>query len=114
MPIVQSCGVDHKHFDGGKEEKGKWELPRDCPFCDKGKLNRWASYWRSALADSNAFKHKVKIIRMRCKSCGKTVAVLPMFLAPYQRVITVVRETIVQSWLLGRVCGAWQKGQALT
>jgi hypothetical protein len=30
MPIVLSCGWDHKSFDGGKEVKGQLELPKKC------------------------------------------------------------------------------------
>jgi transposase-like protein len=102
MPIVHSCSVDHKVFDGGKEVEGKWVLPRNCPCCgEKGSLHRWASYWRSALDFNNTTDHKVRVIQMRCKVCKKTVVVLPSFLAPYQRVISATREAIVKLWQLG-------------
>jgi hypothetical protein len=114
MPIVHQCKKDHKDFDGTVEEEGKWELPGDCPCCNgKDTLQRWSSYWRLALAGSSSTGHRVKIIRMRCKTCGKTMAILPSFLAPYQRVITMVREEIVQSKLLGQAGDVWLKRRAL-
>lgn len=111
MPIVHSYNGKLNGYDGRVEVKGIWTLPRDCQYC-VGRLIRWASYWRSALADGGAFGNRIRVMRMRCKVCKKTMAVLPQFVAPYQRVLTVVREEIVQSWAMGRVCGVWLIVQA--
>mgnify|MGYP000851141190 FL=1 len=112
MPIVLSCGWDHKSFDGGKEVKESMKLPKKCPYCASGVLQRWGSYQRSYVVDGHDLKHQIKIVRMRCKCCGKTVAVLPEFLAPYQRVVTKVREAIVQARLSGKACDVWRNGRA--
>jgi len=113
VPIVHPYGGELNCFDGRIEIKGTWVLPRRCPCCNQGYLIRWGSYWRSAYADGGSLKRQIRVVRMRCKKCKRTMAVLPQFVAPYQRVITSVREQIVQLWALGRACGAWLKGRAL-
>ncbi|HHT28300.1 MAG TPA: hypothetical protein GXZ82_13800 [Firmicutes bacterium] len=64
------------------------------------------------VVDGHDLKRQIKINRMRCKCCEKTVAVLPEFLAPYQRIVTKAREAIVQARLSGRACDVWENGRA--
>lgn len=105
MPIVQRCGCKINEFDGRIEGDG-WALPRTCPFCDEDRLVRHGSYQRWVWSGEGP-EHRVWIARMRCKECGRSVAVLPHFIAPFQLVVSAVRERIVRRWSEGPACGAW-------
>lgn len=96
MASVHFFHGDRKGFEKQVRE-GTLDVPRECPAC-KGCLTKHGAYGR---------KTGVSLVpRMRCKGCGKTHAVLPHFLAPYQRVLTHVREAVVQEWALGPATGA--------
>jgi hypothetical protein len=100
MSIVQWFGGDYKNFDGSVECEGVWVLPTLCPFCDCKGLKLHAYYWRK-WSECNSTCHQVKIPLMQCSKCKKYMAVLPHFLAPYQRIVTAMREKLVRLWTEG-------------
>lgn len=96
MAIVYLFDGDRKEFEK-RVQAGTLDVPRQCPGC-KGYLVKHDRYPRKTVVSM--------VPRMRCKSCGVTHAVLPQFLAPYQRVPTHEREALIQEWALGPASGA--------
>lgn len=98
MAIVQRFCGSRKRFDE-MNERGEWGRPKTCPTCRRGRLVRHGGYRR---------KTCIRWVgRVRCQECGVTHAVLPHFVAPWQRVFTEARQTIVCEWMIGPACGAW-------
>ena len=66
---------------------GYLECPN--PKCHSHNLIRWGYYERNAIYfsnNSNVFECNIlKIQRVRCKSCGKTHALLPFGIIPYKQ-----------------------------
>lgn len=103
MAIVQPYAGEIKSFDGRIESAGVWVLPRKCqqPGCT-GRLQRHSSYRRMYSEHGENQSGYVWIECMRCTKCGATHAVLPSFLAPYQRMVTAVREEMITLWCKGK------------
>jgi len=97
MAIVHTFfGID-KELEWEIEIPGVRMLPRICPHC-KGDLIRHGGYARKTCVPF--------VNRMLCKRCRRTMAVLPHFLAPYQRHRSEVREDVVRRWAEGPAYGA--------
>lgn len=65
----------------------------ECPHCHSHDIILWGSYERGALIPSNGINkktesHIIRIQRVKCKSCGKTHALLPLGIIPYKQVTT--------------------------
>jgi hypothetical protein len=79
-------------------------------------MHKHGHYWRSAVTGHRVIR--IPIYRWRCPGCRGTVSVLPDFLAPYARVVSVVREGVVRRYLRGwpvariaaRACGVAVSG----
>lgn len=52
-----------------------------CPNCDTADMERHGYYKR--YVNISGTKYYIRILRVRCKSCGHTHAVLPDFIIPY-------------------------------
>ena len=52
-----------------------------CPNCGSCDMERHGYYKRYIII--NGIKYPIRILRIRCKECGKTHAVLPSFVVPY-------------------------------
>lgn len=52
-----------------------------CPYCGTAHMERHGYYRR--YINISETKHYIKILRVRCKICGRTHAVLPDFIIPY-------------------------------
>ena len=52
-----------------------------CPNCKTNRFVRWAYYKRNI--NINDYEETISILRIKCKSCGQTHAVLPSFIVPY-------------------------------
>ena len=96
MAIVYWFCGERKEFERQVQE-GTLDVPRECPSC-KGRMVKHDRYPRKTVV--------TEVLRMRCKDCGVTHAVLPHFLAPYQRVPTHDREAVITGWALGPASGA--------
>ena len=57
-----------------------------CPHCKSQNIIKWGSYNRNLYyIQDNIIKHKViNILRVRCKGCRKTHALIPSFIVPYK------------------------------
>ena len=74
----------------------------ECPNCHSNDIIKWGFYERGVLFFSNTEQYTVeydyiKVQRVRCKSCGKTHALLPMGIVPYKQlsseiIISVINE----------------------
>lgn len=74
----------------------------ECPNCHSNDIIKWGFYERGILFFSNTEQSNVeydylKVQRVRCKSCGKTHALLPIGIIPYKQlsfeiVISVIAE----------------------
>lgn len=74
----------------------------ECPNCHSNDIIKWGFYERGVLFFSNTEQFNVeydylKVQRVRCKSCGKTHALLPIGIIPYKQlsseiVISVIAE----------------------
>lgn len=73
----------------------------ECPNCYSNDIIRWGFYERNIIFFSDENKLNVesdiiKIQRVRCKSCGKTHALLPIGIIPYKQLTTeIVNELII-------------------
>lgn len=76
------------------------DIPRlRCPHCGRllqrrGRYQRWASERRRDV--------RLTVFRQYCPECGKCRGVLPAFLRPYARYVTLLRETVARARAL---CG---------
>ena len=75
--------------------------PLVCPNCYSHDICRWGFYHRNVVFFSDESKSNfesdiIKIQRVRCKSCGKTHALLPIGIIPYKQLTTeIVNEIII-------------------
>jgi len=73
----------------------------ECPNCHSHDICRWGFYYRNVVFFSDESKSSfefdvIKIQRVRCKSCGKTHALLPIGIIPYRQLTSeVVIEVII-------------------
>lgn len=63
--------------------------PLTCPHCNSSNVIRWGTYERNVIffsIEQKQLKSKIlKVQRIRCKSCGKTHALLPFGIVPYKQ-----------------------------
>ena len=64
-----------------------------CPDCQKQSLAPHGQYWRGLRLEDE--KHRLPVLRLRCRHCQKTHAVLPDFVAPYRHHAMPVIEAAV-------------------
>lgn len=59
----------------------------ECPHCHSTNIIRWGFYQRNIyfFDDNNISSLIIDIQRVRCKSCGKTHALLPFGIIPYKQ-----------------------------
>lgn len=67
----------------------------ECPNCHSNDIIKWGFYERGVLFFSNTEQYTVeydyiKVQRVRCKSCGKTHALLPIGIIPYKQLSSEV------------------------
>jgi hypothetical protein len=77
------------------------DLPLQCGRCDTQPLHRHGCYCRGVVCRRRIYR--IPIYRWKCPKCGRTVSVLPDFLKPYARFLSLLREKAV--W---RRLGGWQ------
>ena len=86
MQIYQDVADRYKHYD------------ERCPHCGaKGKLKPYGSYYRHMVyyTDSKVEDKRIKVLRFKCKSCGKTHALLPDILIPYSSYTLAFKLTVL-------------------
>ena len=76
--------------------------PLECPNCHSHDICRWGFYNRNVIFFSDESKTNfesdiIKIQRVRCKSCGKTHALLPIGIIPYKQLTTEIIIEIILS-----------------
>lgn len=74
----------------------------ECPNCHSHDICRWGFYHRNIIffsdeSKSNLESDIIKIQRVRCKSCGKTHALLPIGVIPYKQLTTEIVIEIILS-----------------
>ncbi len=81
--------------------KKRPELQLTCenPGCNCH-LHEHGCFWRIAVTKHGQFK--LPIYRWRCPACGRTVSVLPDFLAPWKHFVVSVREAALKRRQLGQ------------
>ena len=60
----------------------------ECPTCNSSNVIKWGTYDRNLIYfnETNILECEIiKIQRIRCKSCGKTHALLPLGIIPYKQ-----------------------------
>lgn len=72
----------------------------ECPNCHSNDIIKWGYYERGVLFFSNTEQYAVeydyiKVQRVRCKSCGKTHALLPIGIIPYKQLSSEVVISII-------------------
>jgi len=97
MPIVQPFTIENKLSNASNAIKGEWVLPRSCHQC-AGRMYIHMYYSRKYTYHGATPSQEIRVPLMRCHKCGQTIAILPHFLAPYQRMVTAVRESVIQAW----------------
>lgn len=69
------------------------ELELGCPACG-GSMRRHGRYWRWVA--TRRCLSRIPIYRWWCPTCRRTCSVLPDFLRPYARFVTLVREAVIR------------------
>jgi hypothetical protein len=64
-----------------------------CPCCSGERLHRHGRYWRVVVSRRRI--SRIPIYRWRCPKCRHTVSLLPDFLKPYARFLSLLREKAV-------------------
>ena len=65
-----------------------------CPFCHSSDLRKHSKYERTII-DTDDDLITINIQRVYCKHCGRTHAIMPVFLVPFKRkTIFTIREII--------------------
>lgn len=70
----------------------------ECPNCKSNNLIRHSKYKRNAYyIEDNEIKHKIiNIIRVKCKECKRTHALLPICIIPYKHnILDVIVKSLV-------------------
>lgn len=75
------------------------DLPLRCGHCDTQPLHRHGCYWRGVVCRRQIYR--IPIYRWKCPECGRTVSVLPDFLKPHARFLSLLREKAVWRRLAG-------------
>lgn len=73
-------------------------LALHCAHCGR-RLHHHGRYWRVAVGRRRIWE--IPIYRWLCRACGVTVSLLPNFLKPYGRFLTLLREQAVWRRLAG-------------
>lgn len=91
LPLGHTVETYLRHYgrEGPKLELG-------CPACG-GTMRRHGRYWRWAATRRRL--SRIPIYRWWCPHCRHTCSVLPDFLRPHARFVTVVREAVIR-WRL--------------
>lgn len=75
-------------------------LVLSCPCCPGERMHRHGRYWRAVVGRWRITR--IPIYRWRCPRCRHTVSLIPDFLKPYARFLSLLREKAV--W---RRVGGW-------
>jgi len=71
-----------------------------CPCCSSTELIRWGYYYRSVilLINTEVVCIHLSVQRVKCNSCNKTHAVMPMGIIPYkQHALDIIIEALIDS-----------------
>lgn len=102
MVIVQPFFGSVKEYAEQVLSQGcPFPVPDNCPHPDcqaAGSLIRWGTYERSAL--TGEADYRIRIQRVRCKSCGRTHSLLPDFLHPHRHFVISLLQQAVSLYLL--------------
>lgn len=109
MVIIRFLGRNCKDYRR-RQAQGKLALARQCPRC-QGPMHRHG-YYQRGVDTPDGQTAWLRIQRMRCRRCRVSHAVLPHFLAPYQRMSTPDREAVARLWVAGPACSACRKKPA--
>ncbi len=72
--------------------------PIRCPFCHSSQLIRWGFYQRNVIYFDPIpilTSHLLTVQRMKCKSCCKTHALLPLGIIPYKQFSSQIITTLL-------------------
>jgi hypothetical protein len=100
--IVQPfAGSVKEYIDTVHSQGCPFSVPDRCPHPDcqaSGSLIRWGTYERGAL--TGQADHRIRIQRLRCKTCGRTHSLLPDFLHPHRHFVISLLHLVVSSYLI--------------
>lgn len=69
-----------------------------CPYCSS--LTHWHCWYKRSIKGE---EEPLSILRVKCRGCKKTHAVLPDFLSPYKHYPQIVQEKVIEQALEGGV-----------
>jgi len=69
------------------------KLVLECPCCAGERMHRHGRYWRAVVSRRRITR--IPVYRWRCPRCRVTVSLLPDFLKPYARFLSLLREKAV-------------------
>jgi len=75
------------------------DLPLWCGHCNAQRLHKHGRYWRVVVCRRRLYR--IPVYRWKCPHCGRTVSLLPDFLKPYARFLSLLREKAVWRRLAG-------------
>ena len=80
--VIDTAKLIRKYLEDFSQ--GRLEKPERCELCKrKGYLNWHGKYWRKVMTLSG--ERNIPIKRLRCKECGGTFPLLPIFILKYRR-----------------------------
>jgi hypothetical protein len=95
LPLSVSVSVEAYSAAGRDVEV---DVP-DCPDC-ASVMGRWSGYWRFVRDAATCFK--VFVVRGRCRSCGRTHALLPAFCVRNRLDVAEAIGTVIEAVGAGR------------
>lgn len=109
MVIIQPfSGSVKDYIDAFPSQGCPFPVPARCPHPDcqaSGSLIRWGTYQRGALTGET--DERLRIQRVRCKTCGRTHSLLPDLLHPYRHFVISLLRHVVYLYLLAGL--GWRK-----
>jgi len=75
------------------------DLPVWCGHCSAQRLHKHGRYRRVVVCRRRLYR--IPVYRWKCPDCGRTISLLPDFLKPYARFLSLLREKAVWRRLAG-------------
>jgi hypothetical protein len=86
MQIIRAMPMSADHYVGTSFHLGV-EPPCNCPHCGASDALKALGYYSRNITSLKSCVLRILIRRFRCRSCGRTVSILPSFAQPYRLVL---------------------------
>ncbi len=96
MQLIHAVGMDAERYVAENVER-QIRAPVHCPHCSRIRALSALGYYSRNLSRFGTGMLRIFVRRFRCRSCGKTVSILPAFAQPYR----LVQNSTIESYVRG-------------